>query len=45
MNKYAGDVMPILFSSLQQASTINRSAVTKAYYALETYVENLGKFH
>lgn len=41
MNKYAGDVMPILFSALQQASVINRSAVTKAYYALETYVENL----
>ena len=45
INSYASEIMPLLFNVLHQMQDEKRgSGLTKAYYALENFVENLGKF-
>ncbi|XP_076807877.1 importin-4-like isoform X2 [Clavelina lepadiformis] len=42
INKFAPEIMPMLFGVLHQVSEIKKgSRLTKAYYALENFVENL----
>lgn len=46
ISKYASDILPLLFQHLSQASQQaekNPAGVTKSYYALEMFCENLGE--
>lgn len=40
---YASEVMPILFAALQKVTNCKGMGISRAYYALESFVENLDK--
>lgn len=44
MSKYCADLMPLLLDYLSSLSQAKIGHVTKAFYALENFMENLGKF-
>ncbi|XP_064641472.1 importin-4-like [Lineus longissimus] len=46
ISKFAADILPLLFTYLNeimQNAHVDRTAVSKTYYALEMFCENLGK--
>ena len=44
ISKYSADILPLLFERLVNTSDSGKSSasVTRTYYALETFCENLG---
>lgn len=43
VSKYCADLMPLLLDYLSSLSQAKIGHVTKAFYALENFMENLGK--
>lgn len=45
ISKYSADILPLLFERLVNSSGSGKSStsITRTYYALETFCENLGK--
>ncbi|CAH1269854.1 IPO4 [Branchiostoma lanceolatum] len=43
ITKYHGDIVPLLINHLMQGEHSSKEGITKTYYALEEFVENLGK--
>lgn len=43
MSKYCSDLMPLLLGYLSSLNQAKIGHVTKAFYALENFLENLGK--
>lgn len=43
VSKYSADLMPLLLDYLSSLSQAKIGHVTKAFYALENFMENLGK--
>jgi hypothetical protein len=44
ISKFASDILPLLFDYLGQASgKADPPGISRTYYALETFCENLGK--
>lgn len=45
ISKYSADILPLLFERLVNSSSSGKSSasITRTYYALETFCENLGK--
>lgn len=44
VSQYCADLMPLLLNYLSSLSQAKIGHVTKAFYALENFMENLGKF-
>ena len=45
ISKYSADILPLLFEKLVNTSASGQTSasITRTYYALETFCENLGK--
>lgn len=44
VNKYCGELMPLLLGYLSSLNEAKVGHLTKAFYALENFLENLGRF-